>query len=106
MFACGHAARIPLSLINGSRDVLATPLCFHDANQRQTHEQGIVSGSTRGGPLCDGEIASPDGPRSAGVPQCLGVGIPSTVSELLINEGAGRSFIKINLCGRLLSALD
>jgi hypothetical protein len=40
------------------------------------------------------------------VPQRLGIGLPSAVSELLIDQGACRGFVKIDLGRRFLATLD
>ena len=56
--ACADAAGITLGLIDGGRDVLASPLCLDNADQRQADEQGIVGRAACGRPFGNGEIAS------------------------------------------------
>ena len=54
---CTNSAGISLRLIDRSRDVLASPLCFDNADKGQADKQGVVRRAACRGPFRNGEIA-------------------------------------------------
>ena len=104
--ACTNSAGITLRLIDGSRDVLASPLCFDNADKGQADEQGIVGRAACGGPFRNGEIASFHRPCAGSVSHLLRIRLPSAVSQLLIDERPCFSFIETDGLCRCLRKLQ
>ena len=83
---CTNSAGITLRLIDGGRDVLASPLCFDNADKGQADKQCIVGRAACGGPFCNGEIAPFHRTCAGSVSRLLGIRFPSAIFQLLIDE--------------------
>jgi hypothetical protein len=104
--ACTNSKGITLRLIDGSRDVLASPLRFDNTDKRQANEQGVVGRAAFRRPFRNGEIAPFDRPCAGSVSHHQRIRFPAAVFQLLIDEYTCFSFIETYGLGRCLRKLQ
>ena len=81
-------------------------LAFDNADKGQADKQCIVRWPACGGPFGNGEIAPFRWTHTGSVSHLLGIGLPSAVSELLIDQGACGSLIEIDFRRGFFATLD
>ncbi len=101
-----EALRITPGLVHRRHDVLAAALGLDDAEAGGADEQRVVGGAVLGRPFGDREVAAGNGARACGIAEQGTVGIPLTGAEPGVDQGAGRSLIKVDLLGRLSGQLQ
>jgi hypothetical protein len=93
--------RIPLRLIDCGRHILAPPFGLRERNALRIDEKRVVRRSARRRPLSNRHGAVFNRTRTQCVAQRLAIRLPSTIPQLLVDNGTRRHFVEIDRLRRL-----
>ena len=99
------ATTVTLGLPELAGDIEVFLLGFDDRDGRQAVEQQIIGATLLGGPFGNGTVGTLLRPRTFAVGQCLGVGLPASFDQMLVDENAREVFAQHDLLAGAVGAL-